>query len=125
MSRKLHDSDVKSINFFGENEISIKFIEEDGDPVFLEMKGVLFFFCEDMKERNIVFEFKANSFKLEKVRELISKKMNPDSKESAQYISQVESGQLNFLSVSSSYGAKVEVICESWKIQDIKKPAAA
>ena len=118
MSRRLHDSEIKSISFSG-NGVKIEFVGETDDMFTLVAKGVLFFSCDGMKDRNIVFELKDNIPSVDRVKKLIEKKMNPNSTESLEYINQLRIGELKFFSISSSYGAEVEAICRHWELKKV------
>ncbi len=116
MSRRLHDCEIKSVSF-GQRKVIIEFLDESGDTFTLVVEGVSFFSCDGMRDRNIVFELEESIPNVSRMKKLIEKKMNPESLEALEYINDVRLGELKFLSISSSYGAEVEVICEYWELK--------
>lgn len=110
MNRALHDSELLSIELISKNDLKLSFREPNGTEVVLLLKEILFFLCNEFKERNIVFEVKTDDIFLNEISSFLELAEVPGSH--AKVIRDAAGKKpLKYVTISSSYGAKIKAVC--------------
>lgn len=112
----LHDSNLLSIDF--ENQIKLIFKTTDAKKICVTLLSTKHFFCNGLKEGNIVLEFSlTKGARLTKnLVEMLFDAKNSSNPKLQTYIDKIDTALLNgdlvLASLSPSYGCELVAICE-------------